>query len=270
MAKVTTIMTRSFVEEKNTQGSHPSVFDCTDGNRYFVKHSQLGRNYKHLINEYIASLLGGCINLSMPEFALVEIIADCIPLDKRFALGIPSGIGFGSKHVLGNILYIQNIDQLLSCKSFWDSHTYFELLKTCAFDIWLLNGDRNNNNLNLLAVEKPDNFIIVAIDHAAIFDMGAYRNLEHEKLLPPPIGYTMADSELLSEFVDYYGLFLEQVIHEICMLIIQVSDSTIRSIVESVPENWVLDSNSKEKIIDFISYRKNLVEKYILDLFKGE
>jgi|GEM_PF-5064961 len=65
--------TEIFQKEFPTGGSHPSLFDCSDGFRYVVKHSQQRQNYKHLINELIAAQLAKVVSVPIPDFALIEI-----------------------------------------------------------------------------------------------------------------------------------------------------------------------------------------------------
>lgn len=67
------VTTEIFQKEYPTGGSHPSLFDCSDGFRYVVKHSQQRQNYKHLINELIAAQLAKVVSVPIPDFALIEI-----------------------------------------------------------------------------------------------------------------------------------------------------------------------------------------------------
>ena len=190
------VLTEIFQKEFETRGSFPSLFDCNDGFRYIVKHSQQGRNYKHLINELIAVQLAKIINLPVPEFALINIKQNILPNDYIFSSGKPSGIGFGSQFLSGSIKAVTGIETIITFSKSKKNEIIEDLIKICAFDVWLRNTDCSVNNPNLLLQEAGNVIRLYAIDHSSIFSELNYLNLSREIDEIPAIGENLIDSDL--------------------------------------------------------------------------
>ena len=262
------IITELFVRQIPTTGSHPSLFECSDGDRYVVKDSHLGRNYRHLINEYIAAHLAKAANVPSPEFSLVQINSSIIPDDNYTPRGMPSGLGFGSKFLPGRIKNVADIDELISLVKNKKLRKVEDLIKICAFDIWLRNNDRSINNPNLIIQEFDKGIGLIAIDHSSIFATLDYRGLLKEIDEIPPDGDTLVDKVLFETLYSQKGLFFYSIINEACADISNVNDKFISEVVLSVPSQWLLTTLEQKEIIQIIISRKSSLKEHFNFLLK--
>lgn len=260
--------TEIFREEILTRGSFPSVYNCDDGNEYFVKHSQQNRNYSHLINEVIAGQLAIYIDIPIPSFAIVEIDETLPSTEIFFNRGRPRGLGFGSQKLPGFNKYIQTSGDLLSSFALDKIKFSNSIIEICAFDIWIANGDRTSNNTNLILNENKNTTALFVIDHGAAFEGLSYLSLENEMREPPSIGGNLIENELYNLISDINGLFFKQKISDICNKIAGTSDFVIKEIIDSVPNEWHLLSEEKMEIYNFLSVRKKMVKKFFFDLLE--
>lgn len=262
------VNTEIFYREFETYGSFPSLFHCSDGFNYIVKHSQQNRNYKHMINELIAVQLAKIVSIPVPDFALVEIKKEVIPSDVKFLAGLPSGLGFGSKFLPGNISIVSDINSIISFTKSKKNYISEDLIRILAFDIWLRNIDRSPNNPNLIFQESGNIIRLYAIDHSSIFSELNYIDLGKEVNEPPSIGETLVDKELCLNIYFNYGIFFNEIKHSICKCIEEVDSNKIRDILDNIPVEWKLSSEEKESIFNFINERKTKVENHFDFLLK--
>ena len=92
------VKTERFIKQMETSGSMPCVFECSDGETYYVKH--IGNNRLHVINELIGASLLQFLDLPTPEIALVEVIPETIE-GIKFDRKPPQGVAFGSRQLKG-------------------------------------------------------------------------------------------------------------------------------------------------------------------------
>lgn len=269
MMSTNTFHTERFIEELQTRGSFPSKIECSDGNIYIVKHSQLGNNYKQLINEYIAAHLAKAIGLSIPDFALIKINPEIFPDNVKFERGKPNGLGFGSKFLDGVFNVFLKGTKYSELKRISQKPIGKDFLAICIFDVWLRNSDRSINNCNLLIQETPKSIKLVAIDHVSIFAELNYLKLDQERNEHPPIGDTLIYHDFFSEMYYDNGIFFNKIKDELLQSIYDLPEDAISKIVESVPEEWHLSSEQKEKIKDFIIHRKKIIESQINSVLKN-
>lgn len=268
MVTTNTFHTERFIEELQTRGSFPSKIECNDGNIYIVKHSQLGNNYKQLINEYIAAHLAKSIGLSIPDFALIKINPEIFPDNAKFDRGVPKGLGFGSKFLNGTIKEFLSNTKYRELKKIANKPLEKDFTAICIFDIWLRNSDRSINNCNLLIQETSKNINLVAIDHVSIFAELNYLQLDNEKNELPPVGDTLIYHDFFSEMYYDNGIFFNKIKDELLQSVYELPEDSISQIVESVPEEWHLSSEQKEKITDFIIHRKKVIGSQINSVLK--
>lgn len=260
--------TEIFQKEFPTGGSHPSLFDCSDGFRYVVKHSQQKQNYKHLINELIAAQLAKVVSVPIPDFALIEIKNTIIPSDYLFSVGKPSGLGFGSQFLSGSVKTVTSIETIVIFSKSKRNEIIENLVKICAFDIWLRNIDRTPIHPNLLMQETRNIVRLFAIDHSSIFSELNYFSLSREINESPAIGENLIDKELFSNIYFKYGLFFDKIKQDICGKISSITDKQIQEILDNIPVEWNLSVNEKEEIFNFIYKRKTKVEEQFNLLLK--
>lgn len=266
--KIKKVKTILFEKELSTRGSFPSAFLCDDNFKYIVKHSQQGRNYRHLINELIAALLGNKVGIPIPDFALVKIDVNILTDNYIFKRGKPIGLGFGSKFIESKYIPdISTIIELLNKKK--NIEFAKDLVKICIFDIWLKNTDRSVNNPNLILAEKKGKLNkIYAIDHSSIFFELDYLNLEKEIQSQPSIGEYLIDFELFNRILDLLGFNFNFTVDEFCRKIEELSLELIQEILNNIPNEWPVTSKEKMCIEKFIFERKSLVKSeffYLLE-----
>ena len=85
----------------------------------------------------IAVQLAKIINIPVPEFALINIKQSILPNDYIFSSGKPSGIGFGSQFLSGNIKAVNGIETIITFSKSKKNEIIENLIKICAFDVWL-------------------------------------------------------------------------------------------------------------------------------------
>jgi len=266
------LFAEKFEREYNTAGSYPSLFECSDGARYVVKHSQLGRNFHHLINEFIAAKILKLTKIPSPDFALIEINDEIIPDDYYFERGKPLGLCFGSKYInqLQSVNNIQDIKNALHHykRKKENIPTLRNFLEICAFDIWLRNDDRTPNNPNLLRSLCGKEFQLIAIDHSCIFASLDYNNLEKEAEEIPPIESTLIDKDLFQDLYNKFGLIVDWMVEEVCKDLSNCLDSQIKDIISSIPQNWRISQVSKNEIYQFIVGRKRKIYNHFKNLLE--
>lgn len=260
------VITNIFIEELETQGSLPSKFNCDDGYDYITKHYSAG--FKHLINEFIAAHLAKEIKLNIPPFALVQIDPEIFSPQDSFQRGKPNGLGFGSRYLDGFLKNLNDLDHLpISTKIDGDSIEQ-TLLKVVIFDIWIRNDDRSINNPNILVQEVDREFRIFAIDHAAIFAQLPYLELNKEKEEAPTLEDTLIYHPLFIKIKNSLGLFFDMEVKDIILNIKKIKNQIIRDIVNEIPNEWKLDYQQKDKIIEFLEYRKGILKQQFYSILK--
>jgi hypothetical protein len=253
-----------FIKEFETRGSYPSLFLCSDNEKYVVKHSQVGRNYIHLINEFIAAQLAQIAQIPIPDFSLITVDTDILPSDFIFNHGKPQGLCFGSKYLHDYVENVNSIDYIIDI--IIDRKDNFkvieDIINICVFDVWLRNNDRSPNNPNLLIQEIGREIGLIAIDHSSIFTGLRYSLIKNEIEEIPPIGDILVDKELFSLLNDYLGIFIRSQIEKECDLIANISDNVVTNIVNNIPAAWPVSIYEKRQIINFINYRKGKVKEH--------
>jgi hypothetical protein len=223
-------------------GSLPALAEADDDFKYVVKFRGAGHGVKALISELIGGAFAKLLNLRVPELVFVQ-------LDEAFGqtegdeeiqdlLQGSRGLNLGLHFLSGALTFdpvTTKVDGLLASQIVW-------------LDAFLTNVDRTVRNTNMLMWHKE----LWLIDHGAtLYFHHTWTNWETQSLSPFPL----IKDHVLLPFADK----LEEVnaaFHQ------QISNETIREIVEMIPDDWAsvsengLSANEVRKIYyQFLSRR---------------
>lgn len=262
------VRTERFISQLATAGSVPCLFECSDGESYYVKHPGNGRT--QVINELLGAKLLEHLDLPTPEVALVEIVPETIE-GERFERKPPEGLGFGSQMLGGITRGLDSFDLIKGAeiRKFPASQA---LVGIVLFDLWVYNIDRTPRNPNVLLQEiEADNLRFVAIDHALMFDDHPYDASRLERL--GPVSLTLEDTLIghpqFWEVYDEVGLFASVEIGKYLKRIEATTKQELYEIVSLVPVEWGLSDQEKEAIVwSFLLPRKDLVRGFFRQLLE--
>lgn len=262
------VRTERFIRELATAGSVPCLFECSDGESYYVKHPGNGRT--QVINELLGAKLLEHLDLPTPEVALVEIVPETIE-GERFERKPPEGLGFGSQMLGGITRGLDSFDLIKGAeiRKFPASQA---LIGIVLFDIWVYNIDRTPRNPNVLLHEiEADNLRFVAIDHVLIFDDHPYEALRLLKLslVPLTLEDTLIGHPQFREVYDVAGLFTSVEVDKYLGRIECTTEQELYEVVNQVPAEWSLSDHEKESIVkSFLLPRKDLVRGFFHQLLE--
>lgn len=264
------VKTSIFWREVPTAGSYPSLYECSDGNSYFIKHSNFGKRRRQVINEFIGAMLADIIELNIPRYAIVEIDDQVLNGSEIFSGGRPSGIGFASRKLTGNNNILYNIDKLLyNNKKTTDISISQTFLKIILFDIWTKNMDRTIGNPNVLIEELDGHLRLVAIDHAEIFAGLRHSELYLEMNETSALEETLIPHDLFKVVQDNLGVFFDTEVNDILSKINETKDSHTRRIFDLMSaEELKLDEMEKESINEFLFLRARSLKEQFYSLIE--
>jgi hypothetical protein len=262
------VKTERFIKQLDTQGSVPCIFECSDGETYYVKH--IGSNRMHVINELLGAKLLEHLGIPTPEVVLIEIVPDVIE-GVRFERTTPEGLGFGSRKLDGLTRGLENFD-LIKGAEIRKFPAPQALIGIVLFDLWVYNIDRTPRNSNVLLQEiEADHLRFVAIDHTLMFDDHPYEASRLEGL--SRISLTLEDTLIghpqFREVFDVTGLFASVEVGEYLGRIESTTVQELYELVNQVPVEWSLSDQEKEGIIkSFLLPRKDLVRGFFHQLLE--
>jgi len=256
------VRTERFISQLATAGSVPCLFECSDGETYYVKHPGNGR--MQVINELLGAKLLKLLELPTPEVALVEIVPDTIE-GISFLRKPPEGLGFGSQMLGGVTRGLDSFD-LIKGVEIRKFPARQALIGIVLFDLWVYNIDRTPRNPNVLFQEiEADNMRFVAIDHALMFDDHPYDASRLERLGPVSLTFedTLIGHPQFREVYDEVGLFASAEAGEYLKRIEAATEQELYEIVDQVPVEWSLSDQEKQAIVrSFLLPRKDLVRGF--------
>jgi len=262
------VRTERFISQLATAGSVPCLFECSDGESYYVKHPGNGRT--QVINELLGAKLLEHLVLPSPEVALVEIVPETIE-GERFERKPPEGLGFGSQMLGGITRGLDSFDLIKGAeiRKFPASQA---LIGIVLFDLWVYNIDRTPRNPNVLLQEiEADNLRFVAIDHVLMFDDHPYEasRLQRLSLVPLTIEDTLIGHPQFREVYDVAGLFTSVEVDKYLGRIECTTEQELYEVVNQGPAEWSLSDHEKESIVkSFLLPRKDLVRGFFHQLLE--
>ncbi len=261
------VKTERFIRQIETQGSVPSIFECSDGETWYIKH--IGNNRLHVINELIGASLLQFLDLPTPEMALVEVVPETV-IDEKFDRKPPQGLAFGSRQLKGQSKSLDKGD-LFQHQEMCKFAAPQALIGIVLFDIWVYNTDRGPHNPNVLIEEVgKDSCHLVAIDHAMIFEGKEYCGLDSSRnSLPPTIEESLISHPLYRDVYDSFGLFSSDEADRVLGRIENGTESELHDILKVIPDEWEVKETEKESIIKhYLLPRKNLVRSFYQQLLE--
>jgi len=259
------VKTERFIEQIFTNGSVPCLFECSDGETYYVKH--YGNNRLHVINELIGSVLLQLLELPTPDIALVEVVPGSIE-GQNFERKAPCGVAFGSRQLPGHSKSLDRGD-LFEGPEIRKFTAHQSLVGIVLFDIWVYNTDRTQLNPNVLVEQIAHNrFRFVAIDHAMIFDGKDYRDLGSSgEILSPTIEDSLIAHPLYRQVYDSFGLFISEEADRVLDRIESLSEDELHYVLQVIPDEWEVKDAEKDAIIKhYLLPRKDLVRGFYQQL----
>lgn len=255
------VRTERFIRQLETSGSVPCLFECSDGESYFVKNSGNGR--AQVINELLGAKLLGLLGLPSPDVALVEIVPEAIE-GVVFSRKPPEGLGFGSR-MLDSVTKGLESFGLIKDAEIRKFKVPYALVGIVLFDLWVHNIDRVPHNTNVLLQEsEPGNLSFVAIDQALMFDDQPYERLTLQRLIHQSLTLqdTLIGHPQFRSVYDMAGLFTSLEVDEYLRRIEGVTEQELYEIVNQVPEEWGLTDQEKDGVRSFLFLRKDLVRGF--------
>lgn len=207
-------------------GSLPALAEADDGFNYVLKFKGAGQREKALIAELIGGELARSLGFRVPEivFANLDEAFGRSEGDEEIQDLLKSSQGLNlALHFLSKAMTFDpgasKVDEYLASRIVW-------------FDAWITNVDRTFRNTNLLIWNRE----LWLIDHGASFLFHhSWENFDRHALSPFPM---IKDHVLLPKASQ-----LDRVDEEMKKVI---TPGMIRSVLEEVPEEWLLASREVE------------------------
>lgn len=225
---IRTVHVTRYVTPLREGGSLPAIVEADDGFLYVLKFRGAGQGVKALIAELIGGEIARAIGLRVPEivFANVDTAFGRTEPDEEIQdlLKASVGLNLALHYLSGSITFdptVNTIEPKLASQIVW-------------LDCLLTNMDRTVRNTNMLYWHKE----LWLIDHgASLYFHHNWQNWEEQALRPFVL---IKDHVLLPQATQ-----LELVDAEIHTLL---TNEHFRSIVNLIPEEWLITADSFETI----------------------
>ncbi|MGE7944092.1 HipA family kinase [Lysinibacillus xylanilyticus] len=211
----------------------------------------------HLINEYVCFHLAKLLDLPIPEASLIRITPDVISSSPDLSTrNITSTLAFGSQ-LVNNVQTNINPPLLDKCSN-------AQIIPSLVlFDQIILNRDRATNDGNLLFNTKTKELIVIdhshVFEHGTIWDVNTLKQVENQLLVE---NFDKKYYRMLIRYINGYNPFASTILK-----ISNITEEKINEIVNSIPEEWNLDSAASQALISFIMHRLNLVPHILSAMF---
>lgn len=245
----------SAVEAVTNGGTKPYVLMGENGQQYYVKFKENPESARILINEYICGEIAALIGLPITENVLIEIDQQFIDIfgeeiEEHIWESPSPGLHFGSLKI-NDVYLIEDTGTINEAKN-------IDCLPTILlFDHLIGNNDRESNKGNILITGKKE---IYAIDHSNAFEIGPLWDAHQLDLrLDSPISLLDMNGYVYSKWTDHisdpnpFSAFFDN--------LPRLTDDVLWNIIDSTPEEWAITPREKEKLLAYISFRRdNIVE----------
>lgn len=220
-------------------GSLPALADADDGFMYVLKFRGAGHGTKSLVAEMIGGEIARALGLRVPELVFLDVDEDFgrTEADEEIQdlLKASQGLNLGLHFLNGSLTFdpvVNKVDELEASMVVW-------------LDAFLTNVDRTVRNTNMLIWNKE----LWLIDHGAtLYFHHSWKGWEKAMLSPFPY---IKDHTLLK-----YASMLDkadEVAHQ------RLSPKLIDSILDSIPDEWLIHEGSDESPEDIRSVYKQFL-----------
>lgn len=240
MQKLYSIQTADKIFE--TSGSKPILLTCNDMNGYVCKYNRWKGSAVKLMCEYVGASFLKLWGLNVPDFALITVNKDHVPVDFNLQPAFFDTTCFGSLYSR-NFVDTSEFTANISPQQRKSYPNRFALLYIALFDIWLANEDRNHNNYNLLIdIENQRNFI--PIDHETIFNsctvnMPIYEINYDDSLIGTPLFFNLFGIKELQKSI------LTEIRHNFFEKVKICQENTV-GIIDQLPQDWKINKSELE------------------------
>ena len=219
--RLRTVRAAKYVTPFREGGSLPGLVEADDDGLYVVKFRGAAQGPLALVAEVIAGELGRALGLPVPELVLVEVPASLGGLDGDPWVGelleASPGVNLGVDFLPGSLTFNARADGRPDPD--WAANVVW-------FDALITNTDRSPRNPNILAWHRR----LYLIDHgASLFIHHTWRDPDEHARRPLP---TISDHVLLP-----FASSLDAADDRLGPL---VTEELLRSVVELVPDAWLL------------------------------
>lgn len=226
MLPIRTVDVIRYITPLREGGSLPALVEADDDFMYILKFHGAGQGAKALIAELIGGEIARNLDLKVPEivFANLDVAFGRIEGDEEIQdlLQASVGLNLGLHYLTGALTYdptVTPIDATLASKIVW-------------LDCFLTNVDRTVRNTNMLMWKKE----LWLIDHgASLYFHHSWKDWEKKSTLAFPL---VKNHVLLP-----WATNLDEVDQ---LLRPKLTDSLIRSIVATIPNEWLAEEEPFE------------------------
>ena len=230
-----TVAATRYVTPLREGGSLPAIVEGDDDGLYVLKFRGAGQGPKALVAEVIAGEIARALGLKVPEIVLMELDADMARTEPdpeiQELIRASAGLNVGLDYLPGSIMFDPVAEApcaALASRIVW-------------FDAYVTNIDRTPKNVNLLTWHRA----LWLIDHGAALyfhhaggDWRArvgdrFAQVKQHVLLPLASAIAQADAELAP----------------------RLPESTLRAIVDLVPEPWLEGGLPRDAYVEYLVRR---------------
>ena len=225
-----------------TGASRPHLMESNDNNIYVVKFTNNRFGPRLLANEWICYKLACLIGLPIPKAVKIFVPQELIDIEPTLkAEKIEEGLHFGSLYIKDTIDFTgENLIKAVSNKDI--------ISGIIAFDYWIDNDDRCNNNGNLLIVTSGAHAELLIIDNGNAFT-GPHWCRED---LSEDVGIIPLDGCVYDKLMPYVDNNLEYWYQKIENLTLE----QIKECVCNSPEEWDVQFEDLEYLADILYKRR--------------
>jgi hypothetical protein len=238
-----------FVKAMETGWTRPYLFECDDGNKYVIKFMSNPKGVCGLAKELIACRLGRLLDLPIVYGTVIYITKDIIdryPILKKEH--VKPGPHFGSRFLEG--ARYPSRETIRRCVNL------HEAARMIVFDVWVNNTDRHSKNILITNTSKPK---FKMIDHQCIFGGPRWY---HDELLYDRDRVKPYWDKSYSQFVEYID-DRKNPFRDALKKLESCSWSDIANSMRGIPEEWGIQEEEIEMLIEYLYRRKQLVYKAI-------
>ena len=221
---------------------------------YIVKFSNNKLGSKVLVNELLAARMGELLELCFPPGGIIEITKDTIMRNRRLLSSkVLPGQHFASEFLRGaeyvgrhNLPFAINKEQMAG---------------VILFDHMFYNLDRTWNRKNLIMRREKEGPKIYAIDNSHLFRQGRWTSEWLEKLED---GVNINSRRSFGLLLKHY-LYPED-FFAFADKIKEIDDKEIEHLVDSIPAEWLPNTNERFSLKTFITKRRDMADQIAYQL----
>lgn len=236
--------------------SKPQHMLFSDGQTYVVKLKNNPSGTRILVNEYIAGNLGKLLKLPVVPFEVVQIEEAFIKESPILAKHkFQPGSQFAS-------LYLDNCSQLVrnSRNENVKVSNRQHLAEIIAFDLWIGNTDRKENNVLLEPLEHGE-FYLHLIDHGRCFSKALWTSKSLKKM--PKMEIDLNVHKWCAGFLEN-AAELQAAIEKIKA----IPQEAIHQVIESIPSDWDVTEEEREALVGHLVNARKCLDHLKLSSYK--